>query len=228
MITIGFDTSSQQGAIAITTDGAVVGSARIDSGVSHASGLLPEIDRLLVEKGLTVQQADLFAVGIGPGSYTGTRIGISVAKGISFALGKPLIGVCSLEAMAYRLRDFNGPIAIVLDARMNAFYYAVYQWDGSGMKTVVQPAADIIDRVAEAIPQGALVAAPDMPELIEKLKGFQIDTNPVVPDAGYIALKSEKMLLSGKHDSKKPVLPLYLRPTPAELVLAEKQKKAQS
>ena len=228
MITIGFDTSSQQGTIAIATDGAIVGSVQIDSGISHAAGLLPAIDQLLAEKGLAIQQADLFAVGIGPGSYTGTRIGISVAKGMSFALGKPLIGVCSLEAMAYSLRDFSGPIAVVLDARMNAFYYAVYRWDGPGMQTLVQPAASVIERVVDAIPSGSLVAAPDMPGLIEKLKDVQIDTTPVVPDAGYIASKAEKELLAGEHGPKKPVLPLYLRPTPAELVLAQKQKKESS
>ena len=206
----------------------MIGSVQIDSGISHGSGLLPAIDKLLSENGVAIQQADLLAVGIGPGSYTGTRIGISVAKGMSFALEKPLIGVCSLEAMAYNLREFKGPIAVVLDARMKAFYYAVYQWDESEMKTLVQPAASVIDRVVEAIPQGALVAAPAVPELIEKLKDVQIDTDPVVPDAGYIASKAEKEFFAGKHDPKNPVLPLYLRPTPAELVLAEKQKKESS
>ncbi|MEO8934844.1 MAG: tRNA (adenosine(37)-N6)-threonylcarbamoyltransferase complex dimerization subunit type 1 TsaB, partial [Xanthomarina sp.] len=93
---------------------------------SHAERLHVYIERILAENNLTVQQIDAIAVSKGPGSYTGLRIGVSAAKGLCFALNKPLIAVSTLEALAHQVKIEKGLIVPMLDARRMEVYSAVF------------------------------------------------------------------------------------------------------
>lgn len=93
---------------------------------SHAERLHVYIERLLAENNLTANQLDAIAVSKGPGSYTGLRIGVSAAKGLCFALDKPLIAVSTLEALAHQFTIEKGVIVSMLDARRMEVYSAVF------------------------------------------------------------------------------------------------------
>ena len=94
---------------------------------AHSSRLMPAIDQILKWADLTVHDLDACAVGIGPGSFTGIRIGVGTIKSLCYALKKPIIGVSTLEAIAYSLRYTDKLICPILDARKDEVYGAVFR-----------------------------------------------------------------------------------------------------
>jgi len=228
MITLGFDTSAEEGSVAIVNNGELAGQKIIDTGRDHAAGLLPALNELLQSSRIGVSQVELLAVGTGPGSYTGCRVGIAFARGLAFALGKPLIGVCSLEAIAYRVRDFNGTIMVMVDAKMRACYHAAYRWVGDRFEVWREPGVSPLEEINLGDTEETLLVGPDNIRLHEKFAeffgdGVEIPEKAFFPDAAYIALRAEKDMLAGDFEPNKPVLPSYLRPAPAELKLKEKK-----
>ncbi|WP_418510676.1 tRNA (adenosine(37)-N6)-threonylcarbamoyltransferase complex dimerization subunit type 1 TsaB [Corallibacter sp.] len=100
-----------------------------NNGYSHAERLHVFIDTILKENNIEPSQLDAIAISKGPGSYTGLRIGVSAAKGLCFALNKPLIAVSTLEALAHQVKAKNGIIVPMLDARRMEAYTAVFDAD---------------------------------------------------------------------------------------------------
>jgi tRNA threonylcarbamoyladenosine biosynthesis protein TsaB len=98
----------------------------------HAKYLVPAIDRVLQSSKLTLTQLDGLAVSIGPGSFTGLRVGLATAMGFRMATGLPLAAVPSLEAMAWNLRGMKERLCPVFKARAGEVYWGVYQWVASG------------------------------------------------------------------------------------------------
>jgi len=230
MLTAGFDTSTQVGSIAIVENGAVKAQETIDTCGEHVGGLLPALDDLLKKNRLEMRQVDLLAVGTGPGSYTGCRVGISFARGLAFALEKPLVGVCSLEAIAYGAGGFSGTILVVVDAKIRAYYYGAYRRAGGKIEVVEEPAVCDIEKLGAKKIENAILIGPDNVKLHQKFTelfgdGVEIPRRAFYPDAAYIALRGEKEKLTGKYDRNKTVLPIYLRPSPAEIKLKEEQQK---
>ena len=105
------------GAVAVLEDGAVVAESRVSVAVTHGERLVPTIDGVLRAARRELADIDAFAVAIGPGSFTGLRIGLSTIKGLAFATGKPAVGVPTLDALAWRLPFCAYPICPILDAR---------------------------------------------------------------------------------------------------------------
>ena len=127
MKVLALDTSSLSASV-----GLIIGSEEkasyLPAGETHSRTLLPEIERLLTSSGLTVRDLDLVAAGLGPGSFTGLRIGLSAAKALAWAAKKPLVGVPTLDVMADSLSggDSDRPVCAVIDARKGQVYAAVY------------------------------------------------------------------------------------------------------
>lgn len=105
---------------------------------SHARTLLPMIEETLAAAGMDLRDLDLLAVSIGPGSFTGLRIGLSVAKGLGWASGIPLVGVPTLEALAHAAAPRPGLICPVLDARKREVYGAAFRWAGATLECVAE------------------------------------------------------------------------------------------
>ena len=102
MHTLIIETSTEQGVVAILKDETVLEVSYLPFGYNQSNYLLPHLQSLFQTSGLTPQQIDAIGVGIGPGSYTGIRIGAAAAKTLAYACRKPLIGISSLEALCYR------------------------------------------------------------------------------------------------------------------------------
>src|SRR5437016_2738225 len=100
MRALGIETSGTVGSVALVEDGRVLAEETFAKGLRHGQALVPAIGRALAAAGVGKRDVDLFAVGTGPGSYTGLRVGIATAKTLAFALGKPLFGVPSFDAIA--------------------------------------------------------------------------------------------------------------------------------
>ena len=132
MLTLAFDTSTPTGSIAVLRDHNVLGELMNTSEEPYSITFLSDLDRLLVQLDLALQQFDLFAVGSGPGSFTGVRTGLTAAKAWSEIYGKPIAPVSCLAALAFKLdrsrfRSSEALIAAVSDARRGQIFGCVYR-----------------------------------------------------------------------------------------------------
>ena len=124
---LGVDTSTPIGSVGLIDGERFVAEHTLSIVKVHSSRLMPAIDQILKWAVLTVHDLDACAVGIGPGSFTGIRIGVGTIKSLCYALKKPIIGVSTLEAIAYNLRYTDKLICPILDARKDEVYGAVFR-----------------------------------------------------------------------------------------------------
>jgi tRNA threonylcarbamoyl adenosine modification protein YeaZ len=118
----------------------------------HSEKLVSMVKQVLSDAHSDIEEIDGLAISIGPGSYTGLRIGLSAAKGLAYASGKPLIAVSTLEALAYRVGllanpDVDTEICPMLDARRDEVYYAFYRWERDRLRYVSDPRAGSISDI---------------------------------------------------------------------------------
>ena len=123
---IALETSAKAVSAAITQSGRVLASGYQDTGLTHSRTLMPIVEHLFRNTGLTLQDMDAVAVSAGPGSFTGIRIGVSAAKGLAFAADKPAVGVSTLAAMARNVAFCDGVVVCAMDARRNQIYNALF------------------------------------------------------------------------------------------------------
>ncbi|MDR1464671.1 MAG: tRNA (adenosine(37)-N6)-threonylcarbamoyltransferase complex dimerization subunit type 1 TsaB [Oscillospiraceae bacterium] len=131
MITLGLDAASVSVSAAVARDGELLGECFARAGRNHSTVLLPMADAALRQAGLTAGDVDRIAVTVGPGSFTGVRIGAAAAKGLGQALGKPCAGVSTLLAAARLLADRIRLICCAMDARCGQVYAALFATDGA-------------------------------------------------------------------------------------------------
>ena len=144
------ETATTSCSVALAADGKVLAFKQVNERNKHAEVITLFTEELVTGNGYTYRDLDAIAVSCGPGSYTGLRIGVSTAKGLCFALDKPLIAIETLEAMAYGIIDNYPGIVIsegtllcpMIDARRMEVYCAVFNADGEKLRAT---AADIID-----------------------------------------------------------------------------------
>lgn len=216
---LGIDTATPRISVALLDDDRVLGE-RVTLVEKNRTGVMPVIDELFRELGLSPQVLDAVAVGAGPGSFTGLRIGMATAKGIAFATGKPLWAVSSLAALIEPelARDPRGLVVGVLDARRGEVYAGAYRRDRdrpvlAGEERVIAP-ADLAALIAAARTGDEHVryvgdALRSFPELAS-LGG----TWDVTPTAAAVA----RLARAGAHvDVLVGGAPTYIRPSEAEV-----------
>ncbi len=124
---LAFDASAAVGAVALTEDKNVICAYNTEGTHTHSETLLPLAERALSEGGVGLSDIDLFACCVGPGSFTGVRIAVSLVKGLALPKDKPCVGISSLEALAYPLRDMDGIVCPMIDARRGNVYNALFK-----------------------------------------------------------------------------------------------------
>lgn len=121
------DTSTLTGAVALLDGGSVVGESRLNLKVTHGERLLATVDALLGAARWRLWDIGALAVAVGPGSFTGLRVGISTMKSLAFAMGRPLVAVPTLDALAWTVPFAAYPVCAMLDAKKGEVYAAVYR-----------------------------------------------------------------------------------------------------
>ena len=153
---LGIDTSTPIGSIALIDGDNLVAEHTLNIVQAHSSRLMPAIDSVLKWGDITADALDGCAVGIGPGSFTGIRIGVATIKSVCYALDKPIVGVSTLEAIAYNLRSTNGVICPLLDARRSEIYGTVFrggtEWQRLS-EDLCLPVDAFLDQLGEATAQ---------------------------------------------------------------------------
>lgn len=218
MILVAIDTSTEQGSIAIARDGVTL-AVEASQGGSHTVWLLAALDRLLRDVGLGRDNIDGFGVVVGPGSFTGLRIGIAMTKGLAAASGKACAPVVSLDAIAAAIAaamgsamkgDCTGRIlAPVIDARKGEVYFALYKVEKSGLRRLREPAPaspqEFLAASAGAIVGGNGTRLP----VIADHPGIEIVALP--PVAQQAAAIAFSIFSAGHQVPPEELEPIYLR-----------------
>ena len=232
-ITFAIETSGAYGGIAILEDDRVVGEAAFSSRKTHSRRLLPLAKFLFQDMGLQFSDLDLVAVSQGPGSFTGLRIGMSVAKGLAYGLSIPVVGVPSLDALAYAVTACPGDyICPLIDARKGEVYCALYEVEQDYSQKritdyLVLPPEDVAELVKGKrvwlLGSGADVCF----ELLAHKYGDKVRLTTKVLDrqlpssVGLIGYRKFRQHKNG--DSLSLLKPIYVRPSEAEINLKRKR-----
>ena len=198
----------------------IIGSFSLHTGKNHSVALLPMLDALLCNCGLALSDMDAFAVTIGPGSFTGLRIGVATVKAWGQALEKPLIGISSTEAMA-RGAGLEGYVCPIFDARRNEVYAALFQEGERLWPDLALPPEDVVEKLRE-LAQPVLLAGDALPvygDLFCQSLGENFRTLP--EERSCFMAESAAMLALARYaaqdfTSMAALQPVYLRLSEAE------------
>lgn len=210
---IALETSVRAASVAVAL-GERVEERALEPERSHASDLLPALSELLRDLGTGPAELGLVVVGLGPGSYTGLRVGVATALGLMEGSGAALVGVPSVEALAFRHLAPGQEGCVVLDARGGELYYARYARDAEDVRVLEEPCALRPEALAERLPAtGTIFGDPGTSRAakFDEATAARLRTD-LLPDArSVLQLGQARFAAAGAQDPAQ-VRPLYLRP----------------
>ena len=226
MLLLSLDSTEITATAAVTDGGKLLGQTVIRSGHTHSETLLPAIELLLKAAGLTCDDLDGFACSVGPGSFTGVRIGVATVKGLAFGRGKPCYGVSATEAMAYPFVGVDGIVCAAMDARREQLYNALFRVSGETVTRLtpdrVIAAADLTEELAASFAGEPIYPCGGGYEILRAAAGpglLRETPRPLRYQTAFgVALAVEAGLAAGTLTAKtdETLSPLYLRPSQAE------------
>ncbi len=233
MRVLGIDTSTSCGSIGLIEDEQILCEYSREGKASHSERVLRTIDRVLEDSGVSIRDIDGLAISIGPGSFTGLRIGVSVVKGLALATSRPVAGVSTLDALAQNVRYSPCLICPLLDARKGEVYAALYRNTEKGGLIKLAPEmaikpADLLERINEkalflgngVYPYG---------DMIRRELGSMAHIAPSpfnFVHGSIVAQLGRQNLEKGEYLDLEGFTPQYLRKSDAELKWTEKKGKS--
>ena len=215
MLVMGIETSTMQGGVALLSGQGVISEYTLNVKATYSERLLPLIDRALQDAGITLGQVEGLAVAVGPGSFTGLRIGLSTAKGLVVVGGQPLVGVSTLEAMAWTLPFCAHPVCPILDARKGEIYCALFRYEGDRLIRLMDDTATAPDRLLSRIQQPTVFLGDGL-VAYESLVQSQLKELALFPPlagrggrAAAVAELGRRRLLRGDRDDLVQLAPQY-------------------
>jgi tRNA threonylcarbamoyladenosine biosynthesis protein TsaB len=221
---LALETSTLAGSIAIVDDSyGLISEVRVNLKIAHAERLMPSIQWILGASRMSIDEIDAFAVSIGPGSFTGLRIGLSTVKGLSYAAKKPIVPVQTLDAFARSLPYCSYMICPIFDARKSQVYAALYKWEKNECRKVMDEIAVELDTLLENI-NGPVVFLGDGAKLYRKQISDTLGDRAVFapesrmsPSASLVAEVALEKLSKGESADPVRLTPFYIRKCEAEL-----------
>lgn len=216
-------TATPAGSVALTEGNRLLGELFLDVRRPHGEWLLRAVDQLLHDAGMKVEELDGFGVTIGPGSFTGLRVGLATVKGLALATGKPLAGVSTLQTLAMQVPHAKLKVCALLDARKKEVYAGLFDWQEglprlNGPERVLPPER-LLDELTGPVlfvGDGATVYR----TLIARQLGSRAHFLPAVydpPRAAHAAILAAEVFAAGEARPASEVNPVYIRPSEAEL-----------
>jgi tRNA threonylcarbamoyladenosine biosynthesis protein TsaB len=226
---LSIETSTMLGGVAIVDEQAgLVAETKLNVKTTHSERLMTAVDNTLQQSELSLNDIDVFAVAIGPGSFTGLRIGLSTAKGLSYSTGKPLVTVPTLDAFAWNFSYSMHPVCLMLDARRSEVYAAVYRWEENGFRTVLEAISvrpeKLLDKLEEKIlfaGEGALLYKKRITDIMKDRAVFA-GADKMVPSPANVAVLGLERAVRGEYAPAAETVPLYIRKSEAEVKWSEK------
>ena len=223
MLICAMDTSGPTAGVSLLMDDVIRYEAVARNKKTHSESAMPMLEEAFTHAGLSVGDVDYFAVTVGPGSFTGVRIGVTMIKGLAHAANKPCVGVDALEALAQGVSLFGGVIAPIQDARAGQVYGAAFE--GGSMKRLADDAPLALDayiRLISTLSDGRkiLFTGDGVPVNRLKIEAVLGDRAFFAPNDSVYLRPSCVALLAQKHLSSavscRELTPLYLRAPQAE------------
>ena len=221
---LALETSAKAVSAAVTENGKVLCHGYQDTGLTHSCTLMPIVEHILKNTGLSLADIDAIAVAAGPGSFTGIRIGVAAAKGLSFGAEKPAIAVSTLAAMARNVAFADGLVICAMDARRNQIYNALFEAKGGTLTRLTPDRAIALAELAEELrnddrPKTVVGDGATLCHTYLTDAGISCRLAPphlVMQNAMSVALEAEALAQEGKLVSSQELEPVYLRPAQAD------------
>ena len=222
---LSIDSSSTCCTCSILEDNKLLGEIIYNDKKQHSIILLSQIDSLLENLNLDIANIDAFVVSEGPGSFTGLRIGLATAKGLAQGLNKPIVGVSTLDCLAYNIAFFDGIICPIMDALRDNVYTSIYKFSGENLERTKDYMAIHIDELIQMLkehnePKLCFVGDATY-KFKEKLlnsfpNSYFAPANLNVARASSLGELGIKKLLNGEQDNLFTFSPIYIRKSQAE------------
>lgn len=217
MLTLGIDTTAVSVSAALTEGGRILGTVTYNTAKNHSELLLPMIDGLLGAFGYTVADIGLMAASVGPGSFTGVRVGVSMLKGLAWG-GTPCAPVSTLEALAENLRGVDGLVVPVMDARRSQLYTALFRGGARITEDALLTAAELREMLERE--EGPVYFVGDGYDVARRLIDLptirETPSAAIRQNAASVALVGERMHADGNSVQPEELRPIYLRASQAE------------
>lgn len=228
------ESSGLVASVAVMEEEKMIGEYTVNYKKTHSQTLLPMVDELVNNIGLDLGELDAVGVSKGPGSFTGLRIGSATAKGLSQALGIPIVPVSTLEGLAANLFGTEGVICPMMDARRKQVYTGIYRYEENRLLTLKKPSAVPVEELIDDLNQlnePVIFLGDGVPvyesELSEKMTASYRIAPPHLnrQRAGAVGTLAIQYFKEGKIESSKDHKPEYLRKSQAERELIARQKQ---
>ena len=221
---LAFESSAKAASVALLEDGVLLAESFQNNGKTHSATLMPMAENILRDCGIAAAEVDCVAVALGPGSFTGVRIGVAAAKGFAWATEKPCCGVSTLEGMAWQMAHLEGIICPVMDARRAQVYNALFASDGKNLTRLTPDRAFSLEELKKELENAEkpifLVGDgsrlcyntlnPELPNLVFP------PAHLVMQRASGVAMAADAMITRGETVSPEALTPNYLRLSQAE------------
>lgn len=232
MITLAFDSTAKAASVAALRDGRILAQETVDNGLTQSELLLPMAEDMLKSLRLAYDDIDLLATAVGPGSFTGVRIGVALIKGLAFGKNIPCASVSTVEALAENLAGLSGIVVPCMDARRGQVYTALFRSSEEGIVRLTEDMAIPLTELADMLRgyegesiylsgDGYLGARKALMEL-----GIKTECTPTLlvnENAASVAIVAERIYSRGEAISDKEIAPTYLRVPQAERERLERE-----
>jgi len=233
---LAIDSSGMVASVAILSEDKLIGEYTINNKKTHSQTLLPMIDEMIQMIGMTLEEIDVIAIAAGPGSFTGLRIGSATAKGLAFALNKPIVSVPTLEAIAANVYGTTELLCPIMDARNNQVFVGMYCYEGDVLEVVVEPTVMTLEELCAKLDElgenvmflgdGISVYQEALKEKLHVKKSFA-PAHLSNQRASAVGMRGFVRYKEGKIDSANTHVPEYLRLSQAEREMQERMKRAE-
>jgi len=230
---LALDTATKSCSVAIVDDQSILAESTSVSAQTHTIHLIEMVQKVVDMSGLKLSEIDGFAVGRGPGSFTGLRIGISTIKALAIATGKPVVGVSNLDALAMQVAISSNMICPLMDARKGEVYFSLYRYENGNLQKIVPAQLSTLDKVLSAINtacvfigEGARIYQQKINEKVGPSASFAVPIQNTIR-ASTIGRLSVNRFKQENTDDVVMLTPEYIRKSDAELGFGHKNKLLQ-
>lgn len=218
---LGIDTATKFLCLGIY-DGKKIYEYNLESGVRHSALLIPTIKRVMQALGWHIKDIDYFACGLGPGSFTGIRVGLSTIKGLSWSLKKPIVGISTLDILAKNVGQTDRSIVPVIDAKRNLVYTSIYEIKNGELKRKTPYLLLTEDGFFRKVPKNALILGDAISlykeRILRNIKAVDIlDSDYWYPKGSQIVSLALGRIRDKKLANPFNIKPIYLYPKECQI-----------
>ena len=215
---LAIDTATSACSAAVWQEGGVAAQRFEAMSRGQAEALMPMVQDVMANAGAGFADLDLIAVTVGPGAFTGIRIGLAAARAMALSAALPILGITTLEAVAHAQAALDGPLLVALDSKREDVYVQLF---AAARTPLIEPQAAMPEDVPALLPDGPLAIAGDAAETVVAAIGAgSVDLSrlqgPDIPDAAVVAgIAAARIEIEVPQQTLSPPAPLYLRPPDA-------------